>query len=772
MYDSHKNFVSTSVVTAPSPANSGTSLTITAGSGSRFPTPPFNCVVYPNSIFPTHLNTEIVRVTNVSTDTLTIVRAQENSTTRSITAGDIIAMTVTAKVLTDIETELDTVKALAEDALPLTGGALTGALSVQTYVDLHKEAGLYGGPSVQTGNITLSNSLDNSAMRLDYSSSGPRVWGTNGAGSHSYLTLEGTPLLLNPFASSGFGGNVGINELSPSYQLDVNGYARFGVATSDTRLVIGSEFDPAVVSVHNLSNDTCVAGYNTTTAKFLYGTNDGNTGITIDGNGYVGISSSSPILPLDVTGNAVFRGSNNDNQVNIGNLLYTDVWGINNNSNDQIIAGFNTTTNKFLYGTGDTGAGGITIDNENAKIGINTGSPTTTLDVNGTATTQGLIIDNTTGPGSFLQTIGEGGSEFIIYSSTAASNVLRIDGELSAVMIDEGSSSWKLGIGILPQHTLDVKGAIGSSDGNDYYIGFGGGDSYFNANGGNVGISTQFPQETLDVVGTIKSKGLIVEPVNPLAYSLPIRMTNGTSSLWTQEFVHTTEQDFSPPRWFVAPTSNYVANTEGNTGGPGLYAYAWNLCSDIIPGENRFAVGVCTLFGATGEFGSKFELLTRRAEAYENDSGVFNHNLVLDAYGHVGIGNNPESEHTIDINLPAWCQIRPATADAPQLWLEQSAAFTGTEVNGHFRCDGTSVWLTQDGTPGIIATAANVEAMLSSTLSAIGGQIAALEAQPRLYIGDNSPEGVVAAAPGSIYTDKLNGAQYTKYTGTGNTGWV
>lgn len=41
--------------------------------------------------------------------------------------------------------------------------------------------------------------------------------------------------------------------------------------------------------------------------------------------------------------------------------------------------------------------------------------------------------------------------------------------------------------------------------------------------------------------------------------------------------------------------------------------------------------------------------------------------------------------------------------------------------------------------------------------------------------GSGSPEGVVAAPPGSIYTDITGGiviAQYTKQTGVGNTGWV
>ena len=102
-FDSHANFVSTLVQTAPSPAVSGTSLTVSTGSGTLFPATPFNCVIYPVASFPTKLNTEIVRVTSIVGDVLTITRAQEASTAQVIAAGNIISLTITAKTLTDVE---------------------------------------------------------------------------------------------------------------------------------------------------------------------------------------------------------------------------------------------------------------------------------------------------------------------------------------------------------------------------------------------------------------------------------------------------------------------------------------------------------------------------------------------------------------------------------------------------------------------------------------------------------------------------------------------
>ena len=102
-FDAHANLRVTTVATAPFPALSGTSLHVATGTGSLFPATPFNVVVYPPGLFPNNLNTEIVRVTNISGDTFTIIRAQEGTAAQNIVAGYLLALTITAKTLTDIE---------------------------------------------------------------------------------------------------------------------------------------------------------------------------------------------------------------------------------------------------------------------------------------------------------------------------------------------------------------------------------------------------------------------------------------------------------------------------------------------------------------------------------------------------------------------------------------------------------------------------------------------------------------------------------------------
>lgn len=102
-FDAKNNFAYSVVAVAPSPATSGTSLQVAPGDGTKFPTPPFNVVIWPTGVQPTTTNAEVVRVTAIATDTLTITRAQESSSARSVVANDQIALNVTTKSLTDIE---------------------------------------------------------------------------------------------------------------------------------------------------------------------------------------------------------------------------------------------------------------------------------------------------------------------------------------------------------------------------------------------------------------------------------------------------------------------------------------------------------------------------------------------------------------------------------------------------------------------------------------------------------------------------------------------
>ena len=125
--DAASNFGYGVVLVAPSPALSGTSLTLNAGQGALLPAVPFNATVWPTATNPRAANAEIVTVTNVAGDVLTIVRAQEGTAARAIAVGDQIAATITKKFRDDVVSAIAvvsaavaseaTTRAAADDAL-------------------------------------------------------------------------------------------------------------------------------------------------------------------------------------------------------------------------------------------------------------------------------------------------------------------------------------------------------------------------------------------------------------------------------------------------------------------------------------------------------------------------------------------------------------------------------------------------------------------------------------------------------------------------------
>lgn len=88
------NFAVSTVATAPSPATSGTSVTVATGHGARFSLG--LAVICPAGAEPTPPTAEVVEVTAIVGDVLTIVRARESSTVRTVIVGDNIRQGITA----------------------------------------------------------------------------------------------------------------------------------------------------------------------------------------------------------------------------------------------------------------------------------------------------------------------------------------------------------------------------------------------------------------------------------------------------------------------------------------------------------------------------------------------------------------------------------------------------------------------------------------------------------------------------------------------------
>lgn len=144
----HGNDVYSTVATAPSPATSGTSLIVQAGDGSKFNNGWAWC--WPANVQPLKSNCEVVLVTNISTDTLTITRAQQSSTARSIAIGYQIAQGLTKSDVEQIENAIN----YAADAGSTDAYAVTLAPVPTAYTT--GQVVVFKANTVNTGAATLN----------------------------------------------------------------------------------------------------------------------------------------------------------------------------------------------------------------------------------------------------------------------------------------------------------------------------------------------------------------------------------------------------------------------------------------------------------------------------------------------------------------------------------------------------------------------------------------------------------------------------------------
>ncbi len=155
-----KNLALGYVATAPSPATTGTSLTLDSGEGARFPQPStdgnFYVTAMPPGENPNVDNSEILQVTARSTDTLTIVREQGDTTAKTIEAGWIILQSIYKENILD-----------EDDMASDSATSLATQQSIKAYAD-SKVVGL-GGIDYLYGGTTTGTALSGSGETTIYS---------------------------------------------------------------------------------------------------------------------------------------------------------------------------------------------------------------------------------------------------------------------------------------------------------------------------------------------------------------------------------------------------------------------------------------------------------------------------------------------------------------------------------------------------------------------------------------------------------------------------
>lgn len=110
---------------ASSLAIGATSLSVTAGEGSRFPSPSAGDW-FPLTLVKATGSTEIVRCTARSGDVMTITRAQEGTAAQGFTAGDFVELRMTKAVVDEINTRIEQAEQTLADTIANLG--LTGAV--------------------------------------------------------------------------------------------------------------------------------------------------------------------------------------------------------------------------------------------------------------------------------------------------------------------------------------------------------------------------------------------------------------------------------------------------------------------------------------------------------------------------------------------------------------------------------------------------------------------------------------------------------------------
>ena len=278
-----KNNASTSL---SSGINNSTT-TIPVASAAVFPTPTANDTFF--ITIDDGTNKEIVRVTGVSSNDLTVVRAQDNTSASAFLAGTGVELRLTAKVLemgtsslTDLDgdTQVLVEEAADEDKIRFDTGGTERMIIDSTGVGINT--------SSPASPLHIKVGTDNN-LEIEETSGDLRLLAINDARAAN-VPME--------FAASRFEfltGDVGINKASPTSKLDVNG------TTTSNNYIVGTNGD-----IRSGGNGVTWSGetdfkiqhYNTK-VYLQYAAN----GLFLRNN------SGNDRMQLDASGNATFSGN-------------------------------------------------------------------------------------------------------------------------------------------------------------------------------------------------------------------------------------------------------------------------------------------------------------------------------------------------------------------------------------------------------------------------------------------------------------------------------
>ena len=342
------NFAATTLNTGIN--SSVTSLVVSSGTGALFPSLAgaqyFYCTLVDAA---TGTTREIVKVTARSTDTFTIVRGQESTTSSSYLAGDKVELRLTAAGINTFAT--------TETAQTFVGNqTISGTLSATG--NISTSAGGDVGIGMTPVNVLDITKTQNAASRANLLNSN-----ASGAASAAYRATNGN-------------ANMEILMLG-------TGFTTAGVNTANTG-VVSASLDLAL----------SYGGGGAASLKFAYGSTEM---MRLDSSGNVGIGTNSPSFKLDVNGTGYVRdwlylyGSNTKGITSDG-------------SSHPIIFGINAVEKMRLDSSGNLGIGTASPDagfrlhvvGDNIRITKNSASGSAQLSLQNDANYAGIIYNGST----------------------------------------------------------------------------------------------------------------------------------------------------------------------------------------------------------------------------------------------------------------------------------------------------------------------------------------------------------------------------------------